>query len=219
MLAQNRFENSKAFYEAHKEALKQGATIPMRQVMLDLSETLLNLDEEIYVDPVYTVSRIRRDTRYTKDKTLYRENLWIMFRRHKQLYRNCPAMWFEIGPQGYGCGIGFYTDKPRYMDLFREAVLEQPDQFRAALAAVHKANLHFCGEAYKKPKVTDAPEDLLAYLNTKDITFLKESTDLIRIEDDTIIKKLKKMITTVEPMYRFLLNIHFKITEKELNKC
>ena len=35
LLSENRFNDSKAFYEEHKEELKQLATIPMRQIVLD----------------------------------------------------------------------------------------------------------------------------------------------------------------------------------------
>lgn len=63
LLSENRFNDSKAFYEEHKEELKQLATIPMRQIVLDLAEMMTELDDKMYTDPVYTVSRIRRDTR------------------------------------------------------------------------------------------------------------------------------------------------------------
>ena len=66
LLSENRFNDSKAFYEEHKEELKQLATIPMRQIVLDLAEMMTELDDKMYTDPVYTVSRIRRDTRRSK---------------------------------------------------------------------------------------------------------------------------------------------------------
>ncbi len=40
LLSINRFNDSKEFYEEHKEELKQGATIPMRQIVLDLSDLM-----------------------------------------------------------------------------------------------------------------------------------------------------------------------------------
>ena len=40
LLSENRFNDSKAFYEEHKEELKQLATIPMRQIVLDLAEMM-----------------------------------------------------------------------------------------------------------------------------------------------------------------------------------
>mgnify|MGYP000010143632 CR=1 FL=1 len=66
LLAQNRFENSKIFYEEHKEQLKAGITVPMRQIAGELSPFMYEIDEMMKLDPVRMVSRIRRDTRYTQ---------------------------------------------------------------------------------------------------------------------------------------------------------
>ena len=62
----------------------------MRQIVLDLAEMMTELDNKMYTDPVYTVSRIRRDTRRSKSKMMYRENLWLMLRRHKKQYPCAP---------------------------------------------------------------------------------------------------------------------------------
>lgn len=43
LLSENRFNDSKAFYEEHKDELKQLATIPMRQIVLDLAEMMTQL--------------------------------------------------------------------------------------------------------------------------------------------------------------------------------
>ena len=37
LLCLNRFNDSKEFYEEHKLELKEGITVPMRQIVLDLS--------------------------------------------------------------------------------------------------------------------------------------------------------------------------------------
>ena len=68
LLCLNRFNDSRSFYEEHKEELKEGITIPMRQIMLDLSELMLDIDEYIMTDPVRSVSRIYRDTRGRRNK-------------------------------------------------------------------------------------------------------------------------------------------------------
>ena len=120
LLCENRFQDSKPFYEAHKEEIKQGAVVPMRQIMLDLSGQLCELDDKMYTNPLYTVSRVRRDTRRTKSKLLYRENLWVMFRRNKFEYPNAPFMWFEFNvlnfPYYLTCfaaqqGVAYFTGK------------------------------------------------------------------------------------------------------------
>ena len=83
LLADNRFRNSKEFYDEHKEELKSGITVPMRQIAGIISSEFAKLDPLMVTNPVKMVSRIRRDTRYTKDQSLYRENMWIMFMRDK----------------------------------------------------------------------------------------------------------------------------------------
>ena len=57
LLADNRFRNSKEYYESRKEEIKSGVT--------ELMNTI----------PTRMVSRVRRDTRYTNDKSLYRDNM------------------------------------------------------------------------------------------------------------------------------------------------
>lgn len=104
LLSVNRFNDSKAFYEEHKEELKQGATVPMRQMVLDLSDVLCDLDPLMDTNPTYIVSRIRRDTRRTKSKLLYRENLWVMFRRNKFEYPFAPFTGLNLNPKGTPTG-------------------------------------------------------------------------------------------------------------------
>ena len=122
LLSENRFNDSKAFYEEHKEELKQLATIPMRQIVLDLAEMMTELDDKMYTDPVYTVSRIRRDTRRSKSKMMYRENLWLMLRRHKKQYPCAPFFWFEFSPVCYTMGLGFFVQKPAQFDELRKVI-------------------------------------------------------------------------------------------------
>ena len=87
LLAENRFRDSKAFYEEHKEEIKANITEPMRQIAGICVQDLLEIDPLINSIPTKMVSRVRRDTRYTKDKRLYRENMWIMFMRPKHEWR------------------------------------------------------------------------------------------------------------------------------------
>ena len=70
----NRFNDSKAFYEENKEKIKANMTVPMRQIAASLSDMMLDIDQFMNTIPTKMVSRVRRDTRYTHDKHLYREN-------------------------------------------------------------------------------------------------------------------------------------------------
>lgn len=80
----NRFNDSKAFYEENKEKIKADMTVPMRQIAAAFGDMMLKIDPFMNTVPTKMVSRVRRDTRYTHDKHLYRENMWIMFMRPKK---------------------------------------------------------------------------------------------------------------------------------------
>ncbi len=112
LLCLNRFNDSRSFYEEHKEELKQGITVPMRQIMLDLSDLMYDIDEKMMTDPVRSVARIYRDTRGNRNKTKYRENIWMFFRRYKKEYPEAPFYYFEFFPDSFGYGVVFWLWRP-----------------------------------------------------------------------------------------------------------
>ena len=209
LLSLNRFHDSKAFYEAHKEELKQGATIPMRQMVLDLSDLLCDLEPLMDTNPANIVSRIRRDTRRTKSKLLYRENLWVMFRRNKFEYPFAPFYWFEFKPEGYAYGLGMWTGKPAQFDEVRKLIVKEPERWLNAVDCAEKAGLKYAtDEFYKKDKIPNAPEELKKYLNAKSMVFCVWKKDLKRIATTKIIEDMRKMIKTSSPMYEFLIEAY-----------
>ena len=86
LLELNRFNDSKDFYESVKEEIKQGAIVPMRQLASDISDELFEIDDKMNLVPTKMVSRIRRDTRFSKNKQMYRANVWCMFMRDKHAW-------------------------------------------------------------------------------------------------------------------------------------
>ena len=111
LLCLNRFNDSKEFYEEHKLELKEGITVPMRQIVLDLSGLMYDIDDKMLTDPVRSVSRIYRDTRGNRSKIKYRENMWLMLRRYKKEYPSAPFFYFEFYPNSFGYGLAFWTWK------------------------------------------------------------------------------------------------------------
>lgn len=209
LLSLNRFNDSKAFYEEHKEEIKQGVTVPMRQIVLDLSDLVSDLDSLMDTNPVYVVSRIRRDTRRTKSKMLYRENLWLMLRRNKFQYPFAPFYWFEFAPDFYGYGLGFWAGRPIQLDEVRKLIIKEPERWFNAVKATEAAGLSFnTKDFYKKDRIPSAPEDLKRYLNAKNFEFSAWKHDLSKIATTEIIDELRYMISVSSPMYEFLIEAY-----------
>jgi hypothetical protein len=78
-LLENRMNNSKQWYDSHKDEYKKYVYNPFVELVNELAPAVLQIDSQIITVPSKIISRVRRDTRFTKDKTLYRDNVWIVF--------------------------------------------------------------------------------------------------------------------------------------------
>jgi uncharacterized protein (DUF2461 family) len=53
----------------------------MKELALLLTPAALEIDPDFNTRATSVVSRIRRDTRYSHDKTMYRDHVWLGYRR------------------------------------------------------------------------------------------------------------------------------------------
>ncbi|MBR2732495.1 MAG: DUF2461 domain-containing protein [Clostridia bacterium] len=216
LLAENRFRDSRSFYEEHKEALKQGVTVPLRQLAGILGPELQSLDPLMCTVPTKMVSRIRRDTRFTKDQSLYRDHMWIMFMRPKHEWENYPAFWFEVAPNRYSMGVGLYGHTPGLMQTYREQIRDHETAFRAAVREALASGAVPYGERYKRPQ-PGCPAGLEALYNCKDFGFIYESSRLEDLADETILGVIRDCYRQLAPTFRFLLAVSDDYFSKNAN--
>ena len=207
LAAQNKFENSREFYEAHKEELKQGFTIPMRQIAAHIVEQIGSIDEQMMTDPVKMVCRFFRDTRYSKMKNLYRDNLWIMFMRNKHQWECYPCMWFEVTQNFWSYGVGMFRVDAAYLELYRKALIERPDEFLKAVKDVEKTGAQYCPDYYKKHKPGEPIPEIEPYYDIKDMCFIRQRTDFKTLESEALLDELTDIYKSFSGMYTFLKSV------------
>lgn len=207
LMAQNRFENSKTFYEKHKLELKEGFTVPLRQIGMALSSKVYALDDMIVTDPVRMVSRIRRDNRYTKDKSLYRDHLWVMFMRNKHEWLNYPCMWVEVNQDCWGYGVGTYYADARFLELYRKALLERPYEFLNAVNKAKSTGAISLNDYYKKKKAGNPLPEIEPYYNIKSMGYMKVRTDFETLQTEKVIDEIGKTFDQFADLYLFLKSI------------
>lgn len=218
LLEQNRFNNSKSFYEENKEKINRLAVKPLRQIAAVIGEEIIKYDPLICTVPTKMVSRVRRDTRFTKDKALYRNHLWVSFQRPKADFPYAPGFWFGIEQDGYNCGMGFYRTCPQLMETYRAEILKRPDEFKKALRQAEKAGITLLGESYKKPRSGSAPSGLEAYYNMKEFYFFFSSPDLSVLQNEGVIDQTLGIFKNLMPMYVFLMECMEKFLRGEENE-
>lgn len=220
LLAENRFNDSKPYYESVKETLKQKATVPMRNLCSDLAPLLFETDGQMNLIPSKMVSRIRRDTRFAKNKEMYRDNMWCMFMRDKHRYTHQPCMWFEFMPGSWSVGVGMFRPEPKYLDFYRKVIFENQQQFKKAVLSAESVGAVCDIEMYKKekPGTSDIKRELRGYYNAKSLYFINYSSDLSPLFNGKIEDIISDCIKAYTPIYKFLLDVTEKmIAEKGKN--
>lgn len=214
LLAENRFNDSKSFYEEHKTQIKETVINPIYDLINDLSPTLYAIDEQMELTPYKMVSRVRRDNRYTNDKSMYRENMWVMFQRDKRRFNHRqPCMWFEFTPSHFNYGIGLYWCDAKMMTAFRDVLDEHGDEFLKAVSKIRKIGIGPSFQTYKKDRSEGKNEKLKLYYNAKELYFISEPKPLDTLIDGSVEHELLTAIKAFAPMYKFLL----RVTERVLD--
>ena len=158
-----RFNNNQTFYENNRERYETYVKAPLRALCDEMTPVVQLIDPKLDTRPGRTMSRIRRDTRFTKDKSPFRDHVWLGWRYPGESRSEGFGMYWGFGPDWLSWGAGCYsTDKP-LMDALRLHIRTHPDEVRDALFASGIMERYaMYGESYKKIAVPkDVPEDLL----------------------------------------------------------
>lgn len=77
----NRLNDSREWYNEHKPEYRRLIIEPMTRLIDELTPTVLSIDPELDCTPKIgrCISRLYRDTRFSKDKSLYRDVVWCTF--------------------------------------------------------------------------------------------------------------------------------------------
>ena len=132
-LSDIRFNNNQTFFEANKERYEKHVKAPLRALSEEMAPVVQLIDPRLDTRPGRTMSRIRRDTRYTRDKSPFRDHVWLGWRYPGESRSEGFGMYWGFGPDWIGWGCGCYaTDKP-LMDALRSLILRDPKAVRDAL--------------------------------------------------------------------------------------
>lgn len=208
-LFENRLHDSREWFVAHQDEYRALVKQPMEELSAALGPLLLRIDKNLSIEPAVgkTISRIRRDTRFTRDKTLYRDNLWIVYRRREAGGYPPPCLYFEVFSDGrfrYGCG--YYYVAPVYMETLRGRVLAGAPSWQAAKQALERAQgFALMGERYKRPHYPDADPVRRSWLELREISVSAGDSDAGLLFSNQLAEAVAERLGQIAPVYDFLL--------------
>ena len=208
------FNNNVEWFNENRGRYERFVRDPMRLLASELMEDALAVDPNFNPNINTSVSRIRRDTRFTYDKSPFRNHMWIGFRYPKTRISESSMIYFEITPEGYSYGFGLYSSSSEFMNAYRKRVLSDPDGFLKLSRKLEKHGYFLDAERYKRDRFPDAPEELKPYLNVKYFGWGKRFSGVMDlIEPSDILERLKAEMKLMKPMYELIRSVQSTVSE------
>lgn len=205
-----RMNNNKEWMAENRERYQRVLKEPFDALTKELRERFLEGKKDLQMEA--SISRINRDVRFSKDKSPYKARKWMVLKEPRmtsQQWSGRPVFYFELMPERFEYGMGFYEGRPAYMQAFRKKVDAAPEIFqRLAEEAAAQKEFALYGEDYKRPmgKGGYSPEVMAWYgKKTFGLTASYEIGEILFQPElvDQVVAGWEKIL----PMYRYLREI------------
>lgn len=205
LLSQN---NNKEWFSANRDTYDEGIVAPLRLLVNELAPDMQFIDDLLEVRPAVgkTLSRIHRDTRFSHNKAPYRSNVWIAFKRPRKTLSDSPTFFFEIMPDGWRYGMGYYSASRTTMTRFRDYIADNPRSFLATVADI-RHGFALEGESYKRPLIKDQNPELAAWYNKKTFALIDTRQDMATLYDPALVPLLSEAFKRLAPLYQLLVRL------------
>jgi uncharacterized protein (TIGR02453 family) len=199
-----RFNNNREWFQENKQAYLDHVQKPMRALAGDV---WTEFAEKNALDLESHVARIYRDARRVRDGNIYKENLWFSLEKHHEAWQSTPVFFFEISPEGYMYGLGYYAASAETMKKFRARLDANPAEFERIAEALKKQSVfELTGDEYSRKK--GEKDGLLAeWYNRKTLAMIAERKGHDAPYNPDFAKTLSRDFETLLPLYNFFWSL------------
>lgn len=202
-----RFHNETSWFHAHREAYEAYVRKPFSAFIEAMTPTVMRIADDMETRPNKCLARINRDIRFTRDKSPYRDHMWLLFRRAGEEREHAVMYWFELSPEVVEWGVGFWGYNRPAMDALRERMVKKPAEVRRVLrrCGIPDETLHIYGDRYKSMKPpAGMSADLAMLYPCKEIYVKRIGVPLGESYRPEIIDRVSEDFLRLKPLYLLL---------------
>lgn len=202
-----KFNNNTGFFHENHDRYIETVQAPFYEMIDELAPDMLKIDPLMETRPYKCLSRIHRDTRFSRDKSPYRDHHWFLFRRAAEPRDKSLFYFFEFGPDRLDWGMGIWGENRELMDLFRRKMRANPD---GTLAMIDDMNLperkmFLGGSAFKRMDIPpEIPDRLKRWYTARDMYIGRFEPERRWAFSDRIIREVRKDFRAIAPLYQML---------------
>ena len=201
-----RFNNEKRWFEANKQTYLDHFYKPMKELGDELYDHISGQLSDYGL--MGKVSRIYRDARRLHGRGPYKESLWFSVEQPSEQWTAHPTLWFELSPDGWCCGMGYYMPKPLTMAKLRARIDRDPQTMEALTRRLNgQQELTLETEDYKRPRAA-APSPLLEpWYKMKSFSILHQDKLTEELFSREIVDHLKRDFEFLLPYYDYFVTL------------
>jgi len=211
--------NDKTWFQEHGTDYEEFVLGPLRDLVIDLGDFMLDIDPRFEITPGVnkTISRIYRDTRFSKDKSPFRSTVWITFKnQNKDWTTHVCGYFFELSVNSYRYGMGFYNAAPVIMSRFREMIDDNPKEFLKVISFFDKQKTFVLeGETYKRIIDKGKPEKIQDWYQRKNMYLVCNRKIDDTLFSSKLVDDLVLGFNMIAPFYHYLQKIILEVRTVE----
>ena len=202
-----KFHNHTEYFHANHDRYVETVQKPFYAFIEELGPAMQKIDPLMEIRPHKCLSRIHRDTRFSRDKSPYRDHLWLLFRRQAEPREKSLMYWFEFGPDRLSWGMGVWGENRELFDLLRKRMQANPDGILALIDDMDlgRRKLALGGAFYKKlPVPPEIPPRLRQMYRAKELYISRIDPPYEKAFTEKIVPEVRRDFTALAPLYRLL---------------
>ncbi len=197
--------NDRTWFQEHRADYLSEVDAPLRTLAFQTHRAMT----EDYPDEQFNVhvSRIYRDARRLHGRGPYKSCLWFTLRRAEDPEVDLPAYYFEIAPDYFAYGLGYYAARPATMARFRARIDRNPAPMaRLARLLAQQSDFVLEGPRYARPK-GDPGQLLEPWYNRRSISVSRTCDPGGLLFQPQLADTLKEGFDFLMPLYRYLVTL------------
>lgn len=201
--------NDRDWFNANKERYKTHVVAPMVSFIEAMDGRLARVSDCFLADARPnggSMFRIYRDTRFSKDKSPYKEHVACHFRHMSGKDAHAPGFYVHLEPGDVFFGGGIWHAPPPVLNQIRQAIVDDPDEWKRATRSkpFRERFGGLAGDSLQRPpQGFDADHPLIEDLKRKDY-FGIQRADAKLACTPKFIDEVTKAFVALKPFMAFI---------------
>jgi len=201
-----RMNNNKLWFEEHKDEFRRDFQAPMKALGQEVFEKI----SADYADYgfIHKLSRIYKDARRVRDGSLYRDSLWFSIEKPSakdEENADILTFWFDLTPEGYSYGLGYYAAKAATMASLRARIDKNPKEFEHLIDLFDSQN-EFRLDGPEYVRIKEAPTaKTQEWYNKKSFSLIHSGEINVELFSSELTDRLVNAYKSLMPFYDYFI--------------